>query len=77
VCVILECFINFLDDPYYELLLWFMIIIILKDNNNSYVHIRKQLLYMSLDLQKPSMYAQELKFICDWIWENCPSSDKN
>jgi len=27
-CVILECFVKFLDDPYYEPLLWFMIIII-------------------------------------------------
>jgi len=26
VCIILECFVNFLDDPYYEPLLWFMII---------------------------------------------------
>ena len=24
-CVILECFVNFLDDPYYEPLLWLMI----------------------------------------------------
>ena len=27
-CVILECFVNFLDDPYYEPLLWFMISIL-------------------------------------------------
>jgi len=26
-CVILECFVNFLDDPYYESLLWFMILL--------------------------------------------------
>jgi len=26
-CVILECFVNFLDDPYYEPLLWFMILL--------------------------------------------------
>jgi len=25
-CVILECFVNFLDDPYYEPLPWFMIL---------------------------------------------------
>jgi len=25
VCVILQCFVNFLDDPYYEPLPWFMI----------------------------------------------------
>jgi len=26
VCIILECFVNFLDDPYYEPLPWFMIV---------------------------------------------------
>jgi len=26
MCVILECFVNFQDDPYYEPLLWFMMI---------------------------------------------------
>jgi len=25
MCILLECFVNFLDDPYYEPLPWFMI----------------------------------------------------
>jgi len=27
MCIMLECFVNFLDDPYYEPLPWFMILV--------------------------------------------------
>jgi len=38
-CIILECFVNFLDDPYYEPLPWFMITILVKTvAHATYIH---------------------------------------
>jgi len=48
VCVILECFVNFLDDPYYKPLQWFMILYLNIIYLNTFYHSLKSILYISI-----------------------------
>jgi len=45
-CIILDCFVNFLDDPYYEPLLWFMIQI---KKHNTWWHPSTHVITFSID----------------------------